>query len=250
MMYFFKTSKTLLFTCSYCFIRWVGIWLAILIFAGNTNCQTDIAPPSDLLKKINEQVYLLGDIEINLEEGFVSFPCSVNLSEGLLEVLLCRPEGKVHESLLVTNVSPLEFQTAMMLAGFDPVNELPVNSADVDSLSPFKSIETPGDSVQLYIEIEHSGKKERKPAEFFIRDERTKLPLNHCTWLFKGAVTHQTDHVIVDNNVTMISTYLDPIALMELNSSSKFNDELFYVNEKANIIKGQPVKLIIQSVIK
>jgi len=250
MINFLKTLKTLSFTFSdYC-IRWGGISFAILIFAGNLYCQTETEPQANLLKKVNDQVYLLGDIEINLEQGFVAFPCSVNMSEGLLEVLLCRPEGKVHESLLVTNVSPLEFQTAMMLAGFDPVNELPVNSADVDSLSPFKSIETPGDSVQLYIETEHSGKKEKKPAEFFIRDERTKLPLNQGTWIFKGAVTHQTDHVIVDNNVTMISTYLDPIALMELNSSSKFNDELFYVNENANIIKGQPVKLIIQSVFK
>jgi hypothetical protein len=46
----------------------------------------------------------------------------------------------------------------------------------------------------------------------------------------------------------MIATYPDPIALMELNSESKFDDELYYVNEAMNLTKGQDVLLIIQSI--
>ena len=203
-----------------------------------------------IVKKAGEEVYLMGDIEINPEKGCVSFPCSINMTSGLLEVLLCRPEGKVHESLLVTSVTPLEFQTALLLLGLDPVNEVPEDTAKIDKLSPYKSIETSGDSVQLFIETEQSGKKQKRPAEYFVRDERTQSPLVQGTWFFKGAVTHQSDHVIVDNSTTMISTYLDPVTLMEINASSRFNDELFYVNENAGLTKGQPVTLIIQSVIK
>lgn len=221
-----------------------------LLFPADVFTQSQAEDTHKLLKKINDQVYVLGDIEINLDEGFISFPCTINMTTGLIEVLLCRKEGKVHESLLVTNITPLEFQTAMLLSGFDPVNELPEDSTKINLMSPYKTIETPCDSVHLFIEYEQSGKKLKKPAEFFLRDERTKSPLNQGTWLFKGAVIHQSDHVIVDNNVTMISTYADPVALMELNSSAKLNDELFYVHEGVNLIKGQPVKLIIHSVIK
>jgi len=190
---------------------------------------------------------MLHDMEINTGESYISIPCEVNMAVGLLEVLLCRPEGKVHESLLVTKISPLEFQTAMLLLGLDPVNEIPDDPSKSDSLSSFKTIETPGDSVLLFIESEKDGKPIRVPAESLIRDERTKTSLNQGTWLFKGAVTHQSNHVMVDNNVTIISTYSDPVALMEINSSSKFNDELFYVNEEAKLTKGQPVKLIIKT---
>jgi len=203
--------------------------------------------PGDVLTKISNDVYMLKDMEINTSSRTVTIPCTINMAAGLIEVVLCRPEGKTHESLLTTKISPLEFQTALLLLGLDPVNELPDDPSKADSLSPYQSIETPGDSVVMFIELEKNGKLVRFPAESLIQDERTQSQINHTTWLFKGAVTHRSGFVIVDPNVTMISTYYDPIALMELNSSGKYNDELFYVNEAAGLTKGQPVKLIIQA---
>jgi hypothetical protein len=240
--FYFHPSKNFYFQT----IAQSGI-LFLLLISQFSYCQSQTENPTNLLKKINDHLYMLHDMEINTGESYISIPCEVNMAVGLLEVLLCRPEGKVHESLLVTKISPLEFQTAMLLLGLDPVNEIPDDPSKSDSLSSFKTIETPGDSVLLFIESEKDGKPIRVPAESLIRDERTKTSLNQGTWLFKGAVTHQSNHVMVDNNVTIISTYSDPVALMEINSSSKFNDELFYVNEEAKLTKGQPVKLIIKT---
>lgn len=239
--YYHLILTCLLFTC-----------LMMFLPASQTPCfgQNQEDQNYQFVKKVGENVYFMGDIEINPEKGYVAIPCTINMTSGLLEVLLCRPEGKVHESLLVTRVTPLEFQTALLLLGLDAVNEIPEDTAKIDNLSPYKTIETPGDSVLLVIETEHSGKKQKMPAEHYIRDERTQSPLKPGTWLFKGAVTHQSGHVIIDNATTIISTYLDPVALMELNSSSRFNDELFYVNENAGLEKGQPVTLIIQLIIK
>lgn len=202
---------------------------------------------NDLLKKISEDVYLLNDLEINTSSRTVIIPCNVNMTSGLIEVLLCCPEGKVHESLLTTRVSPLEFQTALLLLGLDPVNEIPDDPSKADPLSSYKTIETSGDSLLIFLEAEKEGTVVREPIETFIRDERTKSSVNHVTWLFKGAVTHQSGHVLLDPNVTIISTYIDPVSLMELNDSSKFNDELFYVNDAAKLTKGQSVKLILQA---
>lgn len=221
--------------------------LFFLLLTQFSYCQPQTKYPTDLLKKINDHLYMLNDMEINTNENYISIPCEVNMAVGLLEVLLCRPEGKVHESLLVTKISPLEFQTAMLLLGLDPVNEIPNDPSKSDSLSSFKTIQTLGDSVLMFVELEKDGKQIREPIESLIRDERTKTALNQGSWLFKGAATHWEGFVIVDNNVTIISTYSDPIALMEINSSSKFNDELFYVNEEAKLTKGQPVELIIKT---
>ena len=204
--------------------------------------------PGDLLKKIDNNTYTLNDIQIKTDERTVSFPCKVNMETGLIEVLVCTPTGKTHESLLVTEVSPLEFQTALMLLGLDAVNELPDDPGLADPLSSYKSIETTGDSVLIFIEAEINGKTKRQRIEDFIRDESKDGALNHSTWLFRGAVTHQSGHVIIDPETTMIATYHDPLALMELNAESKFNDELYYVNEATGLKKGQDVKLIIQTV--
>jgi hypothetical protein len=200
----------------------------------------------DIINKITDDLYRLKDIEINTREKTIALPCKVNMESGLLEVVLCRPEGKTHESLLVTSTTPLEFQTALLLVGLDPVNELPEDPKKGDALSPYLTLETPGDSVLLFLDIKDNGEEIRKPIENFIRDERTQKAVDQRSWLFRGAVTHRSGHVIVDPDVTMIATYHDPIALMEINNADKYDDELFYVNTNAGLVKNQSVKLIIQ----
>lgn len=200
----------------------------------------------DIIIKITDDLYRLKDIEINTKEKTIALPCKVNMESGLLEVVLCRPEGKTHESLLVTNTTPLEFQTALLLLGLDPVNELPEDPKDGDALSPYLTLETPGDSALLFMVIKNNGEEVRKPIENYIRDERTQKAVSQGSWLFRGAVTHRSGHVIIDPDVTMIATYHDPIALMEMNNADKYDDELFYVNTNAGLVKDQPVKLIIQ----
>jgi hypothetical protein len=203
---------------------------------------------NNLLKKVDNNTYLLKDIEIRTDERTVSFPCRINMEKGLLEVALCTPQGKTHESLLVTDISPVEFQTVMLLLGLDPVNEIPDDPKLIDPLSPYKTIETYGDSVLIFLETETDGKIERKRIEDFIRDESKGTKLEKSTWIFRGVVTHQNGHVIIDPETTMVATYHDPLALMELNSESKFNDELYYVNDALNLKKGQAVKIIIQAI--
>jgi hypothetical protein len=245
--YFYKkqTGKVLYFTKSL-----LLFFILIILFAFSNSVFAQEQHTDDVLTKTNDDIYRLKDMEINTSNRTVTIPCTINMAFGLIEVVLCRPEGKTHESLLTTKISPLEFQTALLLLGLDPVNEMPDDRLKADSLSPYKTIETPGDSVVMFIELAKDGNIIRKPTESFIRDERTKSAINHTTWLFKGAVTHRSGYVIVDPNVTMISTYYDPIALMELNSSAKYDDELFFVNEASGLTKGQPVKLIIQAINK
>ncbi len=210
------------------------------------NRQSSAQSPQDIIVKKSDDLYQLKDIEINTSKKTVTIPCTVNMESGLLEVILCRPEGKTHESLLKTNVTPLEFQTALLLLGLDPVNEMPADPKDEDPLSPYLTLETPGDSVLIFIGINKNGKDIRKPLEHYIRDERTQKSLMPGSWTFRGAVTHRSGHIIIDPDVTMIATYHDPVALMELNNADRFDDELFYVNTSAGLVKDQPVTLIIQ----
>lgn len=202
--------------------------------------------PEDILKKVGEDLYQLSEMTINTHVGTIDIPCKINMSKGLIEVVLCRKEGKIHESLLVTDVSPLEFQTALLLLGLDPVNEVPDDPSKINRNDQFSSIETPGDAVKIFLAYEKDGSKVKKPLEEFIFDESVKKTLSPSTWLFRGAATHMSGHVMIDPDVTMIATYHDAVAMMELNAQSKFNDELFYVNKEANLTVGKHVTLIIE----
>lgn len=219
--------------------------LAALLVGITTFSQTQ--SQSDLVRKVGENLYRLNDIEINTLKKTVTIPCSVNMTNGLIEVVLCRPEGKTHESLLATSVTPLEFQTSLLLLGLDPVNEIPDNPSNRDTLSPYLTIETSGDLVEISLEIIREGKIVKKPIESFIRDERTKKAVAMSKWLFRGAVTHYTGNVILDLSTSLIATFHDPLALMEINGADKFDDELFYVNETVGLVEKEEVMLIIKA---
>ncbi len=218
--------------------------LAMLLIIPNVIAQQN--NPEEILKKIGEDLYQLSEMTINTADGTVEIPGKINMSEGLIEVILCRSEGKVHESLLITNVSPLEFQTALLLLGLDPVNEVPDDPAQDDNNDQFFNIETEGDAVKIFLAFESAGVTEKKPLEDFIYDESIHQTIAPSTWLFRGAVTHISGHVVVDPDVSMIATYHDPVAMMELNAQSKYNDELFYVNKDAKLTVGKNVTLIIE----
>ena len=219
------------------FIAFVFIVLIPLFLSG----QQENKEP--LIQKINDHHYVLSDMTIDTERQTVSIPCTVNMSSGLIEVILCRPEGKVHESMLTTMVTPLEFQTALLLLGLDPVNEIPDDPDYRSEKGPYKNMETPGDSVRLFLETHNSGIKD---IEIFIYNEKSKSVLDNSTWLFRGAVTMIDDMIVLDPEVSMIATYHDAFALMELNSPTKFNDELYYVNKAAGLKVKDSVNLIIQ----
>lgn len=223
------------------------IFIILCLFPFILHAQKD---KQDLIQKKGENVYVLKDIVIDTDNRTVSFPCTVNMSSGLIEVVLCRPEGKVHESLLTTQVTPLEFQTALLLLGLNPVNEIQENQPESEKRTPYKTSETPGDSVIVFLETEKDGEAVKKRIGNYIYNEQKKSVLEPSTWLFRGAVTMVDDFVVLDPEVSMIVTYHDPVALMELNAGSKYNDELFYVNKNAGLKVKDSVNLIIQSVKK
>jgi hypothetical protein len=226
----------------------LAVLLSFFTFQPDLNAQDKL--PESSFKRLGENRFMLNEVEINTAKRSITIPCAVNMKDGLIEVVLCRPEGKTHESFLVTNTTPLEFNTAMLLLGLDPVNEIPDDPSKKDPLSNFNTIETSGDSVLIFLEGEFNGQHQKKPLEYFIFDKRKNKVLKPSTWLYRGAVTFYTGHLIIDNEVTMIATYHDPVCLMELNEKGKFDDELFYVNEAAGLIENQKVKLVIQAIIK
>src|SRR5690606_4684352 len=62
--------------------------------------------------------FKFGEITINVPKKEVSFPVSVNQTEGNLEYVLVNENGKTHESLLATPVKSMDLQVALLLCHF------------------------------------------------------------------------------------------------------------------------------------
>jgi len=76
----------------------------------------EVPAPEVSVKKVGETRYRLGEIEFDAKTREIRFPATVNMREGgPVEYLLVNENGKVHESILTTAISPLHLQIVMKL---------------------------------------------------------------------------------------------------------------------------------------
>ncbi|MGJ8656899.1 MAG: YdjY domain-containing protein [Akkermansiaceae bacterium] len=80
---------------------------------------SDVAvAPAPKLQKINETTYKLGKITIDTKKRTISFDAATEITDTLVEYALVNPEGKVHETLFITDVRPINLNIAFKLLGF------------------------------------------------------------------------------------------------------------------------------------
>ena len=65
-------------------------------------------------------VTLDGDVRVEVAAGIVSFPGTIALDEGWLEVGVCRVGTREHEAVVVTGSTPSIVHAGLLLAGFEP----------------------------------------------------------------------------------------------------------------------------------
>jgi hypothetical protein len=65
-------------------------------------------------------VTLDGDVRVEVAAGIVSFPGTIALDEGWLEVGVCRVGTREHEAVVVTGSAPSIVHAGLLLAGLEP----------------------------------------------------------------------------------------------------------------------------------
>ena len=159
--------------------------------------------------------------------------------------MLCKSEGKTHESLLVTSTNQIELQTALLLLGYNPLNEVP-GDKKLSENSKDEILNLP-DSVYIFLQWQDDNKTITDRIEKFVQNQFDKNQMKPCTWLFRGLSVNE-NRIVSDSDISMIVTYHDPFAILELNSINKFDDRVFYVNENFNLPVGTEVELIIKEI--
>lgn len=114
----------------------------------------------------------LGLAKIDRAKMEISFPAEVNLRSGELEVLICNPGGRTHESLLITELDPLQFQIALLLIGAENGFRIPDASIQQGSL--------------LKIDVETEDGK-RHPIEYWLHDKKRGGQRKTDDWVFVGS---------------------------------------------------------------
>ena len=190
---------------------------------------------------LSSQTTHIGKITVDLQNHRISFPARVNMKEGLVEYLLCTRWGKLHESVLATDIHPTNLQTALLLIGLKPGGGL---SYQGDTAQP------KGDKVIIWVEWWEEGKQKRYRGEKLVWNKKEEKPLPEMEWVFTGSVHHEKWGFMAERTGVIIATYRDPIAIINNPLPSGTDDTILFSNKKILPSPGKEVKVIIERVKK
>lgn len=186
------------------------------------------------LKYVSPGVFEIGKCTIIKDENRVEFPASVNMKEGLLEYLLVGNTGKLHESLLRTDIEPYALQVALLLSGLE--GSLKHLSAQGENRTP------EGDPVEIMVSWSEEGKAKKARIETMVLDGKNAV--DQIPWVFTGSII-RNGAFAAQVEKSIIAIYHDPVAMIDHRLASGASDERWFANSKAVPPIGTPITVSI-----
>ena len=167
-------------------------------------------------------MFEIGKVRIQKEKRTIEFPAVVNMKEGIAEYFLVSNQGKVHESVLRTEVEPYQINVAMLLLGG--------KGAQTNFFLPDKP--PPGDAVNIEVSWKGRFSTKRVAAEELVFDRARKAPMSKGTWTYNGSFQFEGIFVAQEGG-SIVSVIGDPEALINNPRDRREDDENWIVNTKA-----------------
>jgi hypothetical protein len=196
------------------------------------------------VRRLGPGLYAVGNATIDVERRAVRCPARVNMRRGgPIELLACLAEGKVHESVLVLDVAPLDLQIALLLLGLEPGRNPAVHYAEGEA-HPTRE----GSPVRLKVKWAGPGKSEQPvDAGLLLRNVKTGGTAEGARWVFTGSRWVE-GRFGASIEGSLVVAYHDPLALLELQAEEVNDDVYFNANEAAIPEVGTEAEFIIEAV--
>ncbi len=203
--------------------------------------QPGLGPPPPI-EQVGPGIFRLGEIQIHKDTRSVIFPAQVNMDKGLLEYLIVRSSGKVHESLLRTEVDPYHLQIAFLLLGFEGTDR-PIRHQG--------SPETPtGDPVEIAIAYRKGGEGQEHKigAQEWVANkiENQLKDVGALKWVYTGSKIFD-GRFLAQAEGSIVALWHDPVALVDNASPGGESNKIWFVKEGTCLPVGTPVTIIIKA---
>lgn len=161
----------------------------------------------------------VGSVQVDPAKRAVIARGWVNQVIGAIELLACGPGGKAHESVFVLDVNPLDLQTAILLLGVKP------------GMAPtgLGAGQPKGTGCDLWVDWQENGRTRSERAERFVFNVENRKVLPKTPWIFTGSVIEDGEFRALTEQ-SLIATYWDPWAIINLPLTCGSNDEILVVN--------------------
>jgi hypothetical protein len=192
------------------------------------------------IEKVSPGVFKMGEIQIHKNSRSILFPAQVNMNQGLLEYLIVRNSGKVHESLLRTAVDPYYLQIAFLLLGFEGTDRPLRGQGDPERPK--------GDSVEIIFEFNPRGQNLMFKAEEWVATgvNESFKEAGPMEWVYTGSRV-MDGRLLAQMGGSIVAIYHDPDALIDNAAPGGESDKIWFVKEGAVPPVGTPVNVIIKA---
>jgi hypothetical protein len=168
------------------------------------------------IRQIEPGIWQVGGVRLDKARKTIAFPAIVNLREGMIEYVVVADHGKIHESILRTEVQPYHVHLALVLLGAKGggTNDLPVD--------PGSSL--PGDRLAIEVSWKVGRRFRRSPAGDLVLDRKSKRTLRKAEWVFTGS-RFREDGFAAQADGSIISLITDPDALVNNGKPGREDDD-------------------------
>lgn len=183
------------------------------------------SPTSAPLRQVSQDEFEIGLVRLNKARRTVTFPAAVNMEEGLLEYLIVCANGKVHESVLVTEAEPYHIHLAMLFLG----------AKGAPPLTPEERVaekEVKGEPIRIRAAWQKDGKTRSLPAEKLVFHAGEKKPMSEGPWTYNGSWVFEGTF-LAQRERSIVAIITDHDALVNNPRPGRDNDELWLVNRDA-----------------
>ncbi len=154
----------------------------------------------------------------------------VVLREGPLELAVCSPRTREHESVLAVKSRPLHVFQAMGLIGLEPGSPARYDQAS-------KRWEPPrGDALRLSVRCGGDEKQEVLPVEAWMLDVESMKPVETLNWVFAGSRTYESGRFGADVDGTVVCVVDFDTALITVGELHSADDDQLWLAANTDAI--------------
>lgn len=179
----------------------------------------------------------------------IEFPAEVNMTEGLLEFLIVHQQGKVHESLLSTKISPEDLNVVFKLLRYPASRELYLKQEPDGTLAnEFETAteeEKIGARLMIYVKRHVDDEERIVSLNRWITHAVTEKPMPGEPWVYGGSFT-ASDTFVAEASGDIAAIFLSNAALINYSGEDHELDEVWLPHPTRVPAVGTEVTVIIK----
>lgn len=205
------------------------------------------SPPAPAVKPLGGPLYELNGISFNAETRAIRLPGLINMTQGLLEYALVHEEGKAHESLLTTKVSPFDLNVVLLLLNYEASTTFFDLSDKIRGALLVPNPKT-APKAELAVTLEWKdpkGQIQTARLESLLLNAQPKTNLAPGPFIFTGSMVMDDGTFMAKESGSILALFADPASLINNPRAGNEMDDTWLPDTQKLPPQKTPVTVII-----